>query len=92
MPINSNDWGDRVEAAVRGFGITAGNPISQGTLAQIWRAIKAEDKTEMTTKADIDLQATDVPVDPGTFKDGQGQAITGVGQSQATGPLNARIK
>lgn len=92
MPINSNDWGDRVAAAIQGFGITAGTPITPGQLQQIWRIIKGEDKTEMTTKADIDLPAADIKTDPGTFLDSVGQPVTGVGTSQATGALNARIK
>jgi hypothetical protein len=92
MAIDSNAWGTRVANAVQSVGVMAGVPVTSNQLEQIWQAIKAEDKTEMTVYADIDLPAGDVQVPALGLLDSLSAPVTGTAQSAATGPLNARIK
>lgn len=47
-------WGDAVAAAVAGFGITAGSPITATQLRDIWRLVCTEHETEITTNAVVD--------------------------------------
>lgn len=63
MAMNSNAWGDRIAAAIKGFGITAGTPITDGQLQQIWRLVKSEDQTEIDENVDINLDLGDIVSD-----------------------------
>ncbi len=58
MALNTNRWGDAVAAAIQAEGITAGTPITTGQLEDIWRAIKGEDVTEITTNALVSTTVT----------------------------------
>lgn len=53
MAMDSDAWGTRVAAAVVAAGVTAGVPVSQSALELIWKAIKAEDVTEVSNAETI---------------------------------------
>ena len=83
MSLDSTRWGDSIAAAISAIGITAGTKITDVQLKEVWRAIKGEDKTEISSNADINLSSSDITSDVPALGllDSFGQPVTG----QATG-------
>lgn len=44
-------WGKAVADAIKAIGVSAGTPVTDTQLEQIWAAIKGEDRSQLTTKA-----------------------------------------
>lgn len=65
MAMDSNAWGTRVAAAIQAAGVVAGTPVTPAQLETIWKAIKAEDVTEIT-KAEVATTTTGVQPGSGT--------------------------
>ena len=47
MSLNNDRWGQAVADAIQSAGITDSSPITVGQLAVVWKAIKAQDITEL---------------------------------------------
>lgn len=89
MAINSQGrWGPAVAAAVSAWS-AANVPqnrttfVTDGELVELWKVITGQHQSELNNHQDIVLQAADIKVDPGSFKDSLLQPITGVGISEA---------
>lgn len=87
MAIDKDAWGTRIRDAINAVGVVAGTPVTQAQLEQIWRAIKDEDKTELTTKMEYTHQAGDFNVPATGIVDSVSQPCTGTATNAASGPL-----
>lgn len=96
MALDSSRWGPAVADAVQAWS-SANVPqnritfITNSELEDLWMVITGQHKTELNNHQDIDLLASDIKVDPGTFKDSLTNPITGVGVSEAV-TLTQRTK
>lgn len=93
MAMNKDRLGDAIKAAVLALNGSSGG-LTGGEHSQLQafcRAIANEIIEEIKNNADIDLQAADIPVDPGTFANGAGPVL-GTGTSQAILIPAGRIK
>ncbi len=75
MALDKDRWGQNVADAIAALGVVAGTPVTPTQLADMWKAIKGEDKTEVNANADIVLLSADIPVLPGTFSNAGGPVV-----------------
>lgn len=90
MALDKDRWGTNVAAAIKAIGVTAGTPVTDTQLQNLWKAIKEQDKTEINTNADIDLASNDISVLPGSFSN-TGGPVAGLGLNSPI-VLNSKIK
>jgi hypothetical protein len=64
MPMNPSTWGTSVANAVKAVGVTAGTPITDAQLEQIWRAIKTQDDAHISANAKVTVTVTGVQPGP----------------------------
>lgn len=93
MALDKDRWGAAVAAAVQSIGVVAGTPVTTTQLELMWKAIKNEDKTEVNTNADIDLDLGDlvVPGSSGLLSTSPGNPVGGTGLNNAV-VLTEKIK
>lgn len=51
-------WGKSIADDIAALGITAGTPVTPTQLELLWTTIKAEDRTQLTTKAVVGTVTT----------------------------------
>lgn len=92
MAIDSQGrWGPAVAAALQAFQPPQDSFITNAELIQVWKIITGQHQQELNNHQDIDLLASDIKVDPGTFTDSIHGPVTGVGVSEAA-TLTQRTK
>lgn len=99
MPIDSQGrWGPKTAQDLKAYTDATFPPnrltfVTSGELEEIWKIITGDAQEEINDHADLDLQAGDIPVDPGSFQEQLPASgpIVGVGISQAVN-LPMRIK
>lgn len=92
MAMDKNRLGDAIVDRILSFAGIAPSGTDETLYRQMWRAIADEIIKEIDVNADIVLNASDIPIDPGSFIDSITFApITGTGQNQAV-TLSGKIE
>lgn len=91
MALDKTRWGDSIAAAVKSLGITAGEPITDNQLKQVWQKVAEASKSEINENAGIQLEAADITV-PATGLNSPTGPVTGTASVAAMTEKIGRIK
>ena len=91
MTMNKDSWGTLTFNKIEAMGITAGTPITDDQLSEVWKRVAESNKEHISANADIDLQAGDIPVPATGIKDSLNAPCTGAAATGAKN-LTTRIK
>lgn len=75
--------GAAMAATLKSFRPNPGTAVTDGVLTQMWQDVAQDIIDEINNHADIVLEAADISVLPGTFKDSLNNPVTGTGNNDA---------
>ena len=85
MALSNTRMGSAIAATIKSFrpNVNGSDKVTDGQLETLWQAISQDIIDEFTDNADINLSASDIPVLPGSFKDGSSLPVSGQGENDA---------